>query len=108
MSSRLQPIAEVFRHRNYALFMVGLGPHAISSWMYRVGVGWLAWELTRSPAWLGVIAAADLIPVLFLSLVAGALLDRVVPINALRLTQWLQFAQCVFVVAAMMTGWMTI
>ena len=108
MSSRLQPIAEVFRHRNYTLFMVGLGPHAISSWMYRVGVGWLAWELTRSPAWLGVIAAADLIPVLFLSPVAGALLDRIVPINALRLTQWLQFLQCVFVVAAMMTGWMTI
>lgn len=108
MNARLQSIAEVFRHRDYALFMIGLGPHAISSWMYRVGVGWLAWELTRSPAWLGIIAAADLIPVLFLSPFAGAVIDRVVPVNALRLTQWLQFAQCAVVVAAMVAGWMTI
>ncbi len=102
MHARLHPAAEVFRHRNYALFMLGLGPHAISSWMYRVGVGWLAWELTHSPAWLGIIAAADLIPVLLLSPLAGAVTDRVVPVKELRLTQWAQFFQCVVLTGAML------
>lgn len=102
------PLLEVFRHRNFALFMLGLGPHAISSWMYRVGVGWLAWELTRSPTWLGVIAAADLIPVLLLAPFAGAVTDRIVPVNELRLTQWLQFVQCIAVVAALRWDFMTI
>lgn len=108
MNTRMQAIAEVFRHRNYAIFMLGLGPHAISSWMYRVGVGWLAWELTHSPAWLGVIAAADLIPVLFLSPLAGVVTDRIVPVRELRLTQWLQFAQCAAIIGAMAANVMRI
>ncbi len=108
MNARFLPIREVFRHRNYAIFMLGLGPHAISSWMYRVGIGWLAWELTRSPVWLGVIAAADLIPVLFLSPLAGVVTDRVTPVKLMLLTQWLQFAQCLAVVGAMLAGVMRI
>lgn len=108
MTARLQPLAELFLHRNYALFMLGLGPHATSSWMYRVGIGWLAWEMTHSPGWLGVIAAADLVPVLLLSPLAGVVTDRIVPVRGLRLTQWLQFFQCVAVVAALLAGVMTI
>ncbi len=108
MNARFQPVREVFRHRNYAIFMLGLGPHAISSWMYRVGIGWLAWELTRSPVWLGVIAAADLIPVLLLSPLAGVVTDRVTPMKLMLLTQWLQCAQCLAVVGAMLAGVMRI
>ncbi len=108
MKAHLRPIAEVFRHKSYALFMLGLGPHAISSWMYRVGIGWLAWELTFSPAWLGIIAAADLFPVLLLSPLAGAVVDRVVPVRVLRLTQWLQFVQVAALFAALFAGVMRI
>ncbi|MGE3643272.1 MAG: MFS transporter [Beijerinckiaceae bacterium] len=104
----LPPFFEVFRHRNYVLFMVGLGPHAISSWMQRVGVGWLAWELTHSPTWLGLIAAADLVPLLFLSPIAGALTDRIVPVKELRITQWLQFVQAAALAALMVAGKVTI
>jgi len=49
MSKARLPAMDVFTHRNYLLLMLGLGPAAISSWMQRVGVGWLAWELTHSP-----------------------------------------------------------
>ena len=108
MNARFLPIAEVFSHRNYALFMVGLGPHAISSWMFRVAVGWLAWELTHSPAWLGIIAAADLIPVLILSPLAGVVTDRIVPVRLLRLTQWAQFVQCGAIIAALQAEVMAI
>jgi len=102
------PFLEVFRHRNYVLFMVGLGPHAISSWMQRVGVGWLAWELTGSPTWLGIIAAADLVPLLVLSPLAGVITDRIVPVRELRLTQWLQFLQAVALAGLTVAGMMTI
>ena len=91
MNKARPPAIEVFTHRNYLLFMLGLGPAAISSWMQRVGVGWLAWELTHSPAWLGLIAAADLIPFLFLSPFAGVFIDRSSPHKILLSAQWLQF-----------------
>ncbi len=108
MLSSLRPVVEVFRHRNYMLFMVGLGPAATSSWMQRVGVGWLAWELTHSPIWLALVAAADLVPLLFLSPLAGALTDRINPLVELRITQWLQFLQAAALAAFMAAGWMTI
>ena len=103
-----RPAIEVFSHRNYMLFMVGLGPSAISSWMQRVGVGWLAWELTHSPAWLGLIAAADLIPFLFLSPFAGVFIDRSSPHKVLLTAQWLQFAHAATLACMMYINWLQI
>ena len=101
-------IVSVWKHRNYALFMAGLTPAAISSWMHRVGVGWLAWELTNSTVWLGIVAAADLVPILFLSPVAGAVTDRMSSLTLVRITQWMQFLQAALLVALMAGGVMTI
>ena len=84
--------------------MIGLGPHAISTWMHRVAVGWLAWELTHSTAWLGIIAAADLAPLLILSPIAGAVVDRMVPLLVLRLTQWAQFVMAALLAGLMFAG----
>ena len=109
MTTKTRPPAiEVFTHRNYLLFMVGLGPSAISSWMQRVGVGWLAWELTHSPAWLGMIAAAELIPFLFLSPVAGVLIDRSSPHKILLASQWLQFVHAAALAVTMFHQWLDI
>ena len=105
MTSKARPPAlEVFTHRNYLLFMVGLGPSAISSWMQRVGVGWLAWELTHSPAWLGLMGAADLIPFLFLSPFAGVFIDRSSPHKVLLAAQWLQFVHAAALAVSMYNG----
>lgn len=88
--------------------MIGLGPHAISSWMYRVAVGWLAWELTGSTTWLGIIAAADLAPLLILSPIAGAITDRIIPLRELRLTQWFQVLQASVLTGLLLAGQVTI
>lgn len=101
-------VIAVWRHRNYALFMAGLTPAAVSSWMHRVGVGWLAWELTNSTVWLGLVAAADLVPILFLSALAGVVTDRMSSLTLVRITQWLQFLQAALLVALMAAGVMTI
>lgn len=102
------PVIGVWKHRNYLLFMVGLTPAAVSSWMHRVGVGWLAWELTGSTVWLGVIAAADLVPILFLSPLAGAVSDRMSSLTLVRITQWMQFVQAALLAGFMAAGVLTI
>jgi MFS family permease len=42
----------------------------------RIVAGWLAWELTKSLFWVGVVASADLLPVIFIGPFAGVLADR--------------------------------
>jgi len=60
-------------YRNYFL------GHFIASngrWMYRMSIGWLAWDLTHSTLWLGAVAFADLVPSAVLTIFAGAITDR--------------------------------
>jgi MFS family permease len=76
--------------------------------MQRVGVGWLAWELTHSPVWLGIIAAADLAPVLVLAPLGGALADRGSPLRQITIAQMLILCQAVALASLTYAGLMTI
>ena len=82
-----QNIRNAFRHRNYALFIAAQTPAMVTLWLQRLAVGWLTWELTHSPTWLGIIAFADMMPIIIISPFAGALTDRVNPLIPLRLAQ---------------------
>ncbi len=105
----LPPALRVWRHRNYALFEAGWMPQSITSWMQRVGVTWLAWELSHSNAWVGAVAAADLAPMIVLAPLAGAMIDRARdPMWLLRLTKVLMLLQALALAAAMYAGLMTI
>jgi MFS family permease len=104
----LAPIIHVFRHRNYAFYMGGMAPNLITIWMQRLGVGWLAWELTHSTAWLGVIAAADLVPMLFLAPIAGAITDRHVPLVLQKITQFLAMVHAAGLAFFTLTDWINI
>src|SRR5919201_997193 len=64
------------RHRNYRLYFTGQLVSLVGTWMQNVAQGWLAYQLTGSPLYLGLIGFAASIPVLFLSLGAGVLIDR--------------------------------
>ncbi|MBT6087853.1 MAG: MFS transporter, partial [Rhodospirillaceae bacterium] len=64
------------REPNYWRYVVGNGLSLIGTWMQRIAVGWLTWELTHSPTWLGLIAMADFFPVVFMGPLGGALADR--------------------------------
>lgn len=46
------------------------------SWGQRIAAGWLVWEWTGSGFWLGVLAMADLAPVVVIGPFAGVLADR--------------------------------
>ncbi|HEX3500793.1 MAG TPA: MFS transporter [Stellaceae bacterium] len=69
-------IARAFVSRNCRLFAAGNAISLIGTWLQRVAVGWLAWQLTHSGTWLGLVAFADLFPTVVLSPWAGALADR--------------------------------
>lgn len=93
--SGLATIASTFRHRNFALFMWGMTPSLVTLWMQRLAVGWLAWNLTHSPTWLGLIAFADLFPTMVLSPFAGAMMDRINPLKPNLWTQVIILIQAV-------------
>ena len=108
MSSSSKPILRIWANRNYLWFMGGGVPSYLTSWMQRVGVGWLAWEITHSTTWLGIVAAADLAPMIFLAAFAGAITDRQDALKQLRLTQFLLFLQAVALASLQLTGVMSI
>ena len=89
----LTAIISAFSNRNYAVYMTGNIPSHFGSWIQRVALGWLAWELTNSGFWLGVIAVAELGPSMILAPFAGAIADRVNRLNGLRFTQSLSMIQ---------------
>jgi len=68
---------KALRHRNFRLFWTGYMVSLVGTWMQTVARGWLVLELTHSPFWLGMVGFANAVPVLFLSLWAGEIADRV-------------------------------
>lgn len=69
-------IGGVLNNKNYRIWLGGNLLSLIGMWAQRIGVGWLAWELTGSVFWVGIIAAADMAPGLIVAPYAGIIADR--------------------------------
>jgi MFS family permease len=95
-------IARAFASRNYRLFAAGNAISLIGTWLQRVAVGWLAWQLTHSGTWLGLVAFADLFPTVVLSPWAGALADRRDRVRVIRVSQIVAMSQATLL--AVLTG----
>src|SRR6266498_1468841 len=83
----LPPMLRALRHRNYRLLFFGQLISLCGVWMQITAQGWLVLRLTNSPLWLGLIAAAQSLPVLVCSLPAGALADKAPKRTLLLVTQ---------------------
>ena len=68
-------LAGAFAHRNFRLYILGQGVSIIGSWMQQVAMAWLVYQLTGSALWLGLVGFAGQIPALFLTPLAGCLID---------------------------------
>jgi MFS family permease len=66
-----------FRHRNYRLFFSGQLVSVVGTWMQTVAIGWLVYQLSNSAFTLGAVRFLSAIPVTLLTLVGGAVADRV-------------------------------
>src|SRR5436190_16905642 len=76
-----------FSHRNYRLFFIGQAISLAGTWMQQVAQSWLVLVLTHDPLWLGVVAAAQFIPVMIFGLFAGVLADNLPKRQTLIVTQ---------------------
>ena len=97
-----------FGHRNYRVYASGNAVSLVGIWMQRVAVGWLAWTLAHSGAWLGVMSMAEFFPVVFLSPVAGALADRRDRVGIIRITQIAGSIEATLLAVLVYTGTITI
>ena len=101
-------ISRVFAQRNYRIYATGNGVSLIGWWLQRVAVGWLAWTLTHSGTWLGLVSLADFLPVLFLSPFAGVLADRRDRVWIIRITQLCGCAQASLLAVLVATDLITV
>ncbi|HEY5624319.1 MAG TPA: MFS transporter [Gammaproteobacteria bacterium] len=69
-------VSRVLSSRNFAIYLVGSIFSLHGLWIQRVAVGWLAWELTHSEAWLGLIALAEFLPTVVFGPFFGVWADR--------------------------------
>ncbi len=73
--------------RDFRLFLIGQLLSLSGTWMQSVAQGWLVYSLTKSPLYLGLVAAASSLPILFFTLIGGVVADRFKKRNLLLLTQ---------------------
>jgi MFS family permease len=75
------------RHRNYRLFLTGQIVSTVGTWMQSVAMPWLALQLTHSALLVGVVLAAQFLPVLVGGPLGGVVADRYRKRNVLIATQ---------------------
>jgi MFS family permease len=81
---------------------------AVGSWMQKTAVGWLAWDLTHSVAWVGALALMDLISILWVAPLAGTVADRRSPYRLYLITQTCSVLIALTLCALDLTGALTI
>jgi len=75
------------QYRDFRLFWFGQIISLSGTWMQSVAQGWLVYSLTKSPFYLGLVAASGSLPILLFTLAGGIAADRFRKRNLLLLTQ---------------------
>ncbi len=80
---RFSALGRALSHRDARLFFTASIVSWTGLWIHRIAVTWLAWEMTKSAFWVGMVAFCDLAPAVLFSPLAGAVADRM---DRVRLT----------------------
>jgi MFS family permease len=75
------------RVRNYRLYWLGLVCYVLGHRAEYVTFGWLVWEVTREPLYLGYLGLAQGVPLIVFQLFGGVLADRTDRVRLLLVTQ---------------------
>lgn len=62
--------------REYLIYLTGGTISLFGLWIYRVALGWYAWQLSGSELWVGVIAFTQFAPAVVFGPIFGVLADR--------------------------------
>jgi MFS family permease len=102
-----QELRNIFRslqYRNYRLFFIGQSISLIGTWMQRIAMPWLVYDLSHSVFLLGVIGFASQIPTFLLAPFAGVLSDRWNKYQILINTQILSMIQALILTLLFFIG----
>jgi MFS family permease len=102
---RFDGALSVMRIPGYRNYTVGSTISLMGTWIQRVAQGWLVWQITESPAWLGLIAFSTLGALMVMSPIAGVAADRIDRIRLSRIAQAMMMAQSVALAVLVWGGW---
>jgi MFS family permease len=92
-------LALPLRNATYGVYAAGNAVSLVGTWMQRISISWLTWEMTHSGLWLGIVAFADFFPGLIVGPIAGAVADRSDQLKVVKISQWVSLAQAVVLCA---------
>ncbi len=104
----INPFRTLLTHRNFRLFWTGQTLSLIGTWMQSMAQGWLALELTNNAFLVGLVTSIGSLPVLLLSLPAGAVADRVPKLRIVAVMQSIMLAEAIAMWALTWTHHITI
>ena len=96
------------RSRNYRLFFAGQSVSLIGTWMTRLAMSWIVYQLTDSAFLLGLTSFVGQIPAFFVAPIAGVWLDRWNRHRVLVITQVLAMTQSLALAALAFTGYINL
>lgn len=89
MEATIKNTFSAMRVRNFRLFVFGQGISQCGTWMQLIGLSWLVLSLTHSGTQLGLVVAAQFLPILVLGVWGGVIADRFNKRHVLYVTQTL-------------------
>ena len=90
MSGVMRLLPEPLRHRHFRRYLAGGFSGLLGMWMLRIASAWLAWDLTGSSAFVGLVAFLNFAPTVVSGPLFGVLADRADPRLGLMATQTAQ------------------
>ena len=87
ISSNVKLTFIALRHRNYRLWFIGQLVSLVGTWMQNTAQGFLVFQLTNSPAFLGYVAFANGLPSWLFTLYGGVIADRIPRRRLIIITQ---------------------
>ena len=68
--------SSALKSRNFLIYLAGNTVSLHGLWMYRVALGWFAWQLSGSELWVGIVAFTQFAPAVVFGPIFGVLADR--------------------------------
>jgi predicted MFS family arabinose efflux permease len=104
VAAGLRQTFAAFSSRNYRLWFTGQIVSLTGTWMQSTAQGYLVYELTRSPAYLGLVGFANGLPSLLFMLYGGVVADRMQRRKLLVITQSAMMALAFLLAGLVATG----
>lgn len=99
-AGKFSALRSAFGNRNYAIYIGGNCLSLVGFWMQRLAVSWLTWEISRSEFWVGMVAFAEISPLIFVGPLFGVWADRFDRKSLAILLQSLMCVQALLLYAA--------